>query len=429
MDNPPGASKIRSDWSENKIRALLAAHEFSYQRVELPYGLSTGGVDRSPTANLIYPESLAGKSVFDVGCMYGYFLFEAEERGAARMVGCEINSDSLAKCRLLASMRQSRAEFVRLDIDREELPGSFDYVLCLNLLHHLRNPLAALDKLIAATRECLVLEVASLNPRDSRKIGLLTMLGSPFLARLPVFFLAEGGKGKGAGQTFFITENAIHTLLKKHRQDFATVKFYSGGQKGRFIVVARKRRIGHLHIIAGVNAVGKTTFLDSWASGKQKEIAGTIGLESVKPWLLRSYGHLTDETEPDISHLLLQYNISQHLHDGDLHRHDRGLLDIIRCAEKTTISTLWHPSEKLLKRYQGERIKSVGLRTGQARKKIKRLLKLYGNKSQFDAVYSDWFAFTKRHAQHSHVILQEPHYRAVSLEDWESEFKIESSSV
>jgi SAM-dependent methyltransferase len=412
-----------TEWTEEEVRVLLTQHEFTYQSVKLPYGLTTGGTDRSSTARLIYPESLAGKSVFDVGCMYGYFVFEAEERGAENCVGGEVDPANLAKCRLLASARGSRAQFLRLDIERDEIPGIFDYVLCLNVLHHLRNPLAVLEKLIACTRECLVLEVASLTSHDSRKLGLSAVLGSHLMALLPILYLGGAGKAKGAGQTFFFTESAIRTLFKKHRQDFASIEFKRGGQKGRFIVVARKRRISHLYIVAGVNAVGKSTFLGNLAKGKNLEIAEEIGLDLTQPWSLKHYGGFARDREAKTPNLLLHYNISKYILDGDLHRYDRGLLDIIRCAEKVTIITFWHPPERLFDRYKSERVKSAaGFRTRRIRRKTKRLLELYGDKARFIAIYAEWFDFAKQYAESNHVVLQEPDYRVISIDAWEAEF-------
>ena len=51
-----------------EIEELLHAENFGYQRVALPYGLSTPGHDRSETAGIAFPDSLEGKSVLDLGC-------------------------------------------------------------------------------------------------------------------------------------------------------------------------------------------------------------------------------------------------------------------------------------------------------------------------------------------------------------------------
>ena len=55
-----------------------------YQQITLPDGRVIPGTDRSPTADLVFPADLTGKSVLDVGCNYGFFLQEAIRRGARR---------------------------------------------------------------------------------------------------------------------------------------------------------------------------------------------------------------------------------------------------------------------------------------------------------------------------------------------------------
>jgi SAM-dependent methyltransferase len=405
-------------YTEAEIRAKLAPHAFTYQNVALPYGISTGGRDRSGTAQAIFPPDLAGKSVLDLGCNYGYFCFEAERRGAARVVGTDIDPDNLAKCRLLADCLGSRAEFLRHDVERDPMPGGFDYVLCLNLLHHLRNPLAALDRLVEATRECLVLEVASLTPRDARKLGPAMALGAPLLRRLPAILL--GGRGD-AQQSFFLTESAVTTLLTVHRQGFARVDIVRGGQKGRFIALARKRRIGELYVVAGVNAVGKTTFLEALEAGRCPAAAERLGLDLGAGWSRDNYGKLARQTTAEVPRMLLQYNISKFLIDGDLHLHERGLLDVIRSADTVTVATLWLPASKLLERYRAERLRKrfrLAVRSRRRRRKEAKLVALFESPDRLETLYRDWFDFAERHAGANHVVLQDEGYRVVSVAAW-----------
>jgi SAM-dependent methyltransferase len=408
-----------AEWTETMVRQLLADHEFTYQNVPLPFGLSTGGTDRSPTANLIFPDKLSGKSVFDVGCMYGYFAFEAEARGASRAVGGEIDVNDVAKCRLLASAKGSSAEFLVWDIERETIPGTFDYVLCLNVLHHLRNPLSALEKLIAATRQRLILEVASFTGRDSQKFGGPAAIVSALIRRLPMLVLGGAGSTKSATQTFFITETAIETLLLKHRRDFAQVEIKQGGQKGRYIVIAHKRQIKHLYIFAGVNTVGKTTLLESFARRENTGLARDIDFDSTKPWSFVHYSELDENTEARTDYMALQYNISKHLIDGDLHQHQRGLFDVMKCADRVTIATLWAPRDTLLRRFEEEQMNASAPKSKRAAKKAERLMSLFRNASKFDSVYADWFDFAKNNSRENHVVLQEPHYRAATIEAWQ----------
>ncbi len=418
---------IQSAWSETRVKAMLAAYSFRYQNVELPYGLQTGGNDRSPTANSIFPADMTGKSVFDLGCMHGYFLFEAERRGATRIFGGDINPENVAKCKMLADCKGSRAEFAKFDIERDAIPGKFDYVLCLNVLHHLRNPLAALEKLIDATKECLVLEVAAFNKKARNESWVPYWFGG-LLNRLPIFYVGGASRDAKGSRGFFMTESAIVALLNHHRRDFARVKIvHVGGQKGlgkgRFIAIAPKRRIEHLHIFAGTNTIGKSTLLESFRRGENPLVAEKLGLGPVADWRHQMYNKLPQAPEAEMPHMLLEYNIGKYLFDGPLHHYERGVLDLIKVAEKVTITTFWLRPEILHERYMTQRVPESWLkrrlRSSRRRRMERKLGALYADPARFEAMYRDWFAFARRHAAVNHVILQENGYRVVSIEDWE----------
>ncbi len=411
--------ELSTTWSEAEVRAMLAENKFTYQKVSLPYGLQTGGNDRSATADLIYPADMTGKTVFDLGCMYGFFGFEAERRGAKGCVGGEIDPENLAKCQMLADCCGSIGEFRHFDIERDEIPSQFDYVLCLNVLHHLRNPFSALEKLIAATRDTLVLEVASFGPKDRKKNRVPKLLGR-FLGRLPIIFVGGSRQKKSDKQTFFITEPAIKTLLAKHRHSFAKVETLSSGYKGRFTVIARKRRIGHLFVIAGVPAGGKSTLIDGLMNGELPELAREMGFDADQPWNLQLYGQVAQCEQAEVSNMLLHYNITGYLTYGDLHRYDRGLLDLMETAERVTIVTTLCPAEELLERYRTSRIaqKPKDLTKRQSRK-IRDHLALYGSQKRLDRQFRHWFSFVRQHVKDSPVVFQDEGYQLCSVDDWE----------
>src|SRR5438067_1006241 len=103
-------------YTRAQIEQILREQKFEYHRVDLPFGLHTPGVDRSATRDLIFPESLVGKTVLDVGCALGYFCFEAEARGAARVVGIELKERRFSQALLLKKIKGSRVEFIQRDI-------------------------------------------------------------------------------------------------------------------------------------------------------------------------------------------------------------------------------------------------------------------------------------------------------------------------
>ncbi len=108
------------------------------------------------------PQSLAGKSVLDVGTTNGGAAFTAERRGAAHVVAVDIYDPDIYGFDTLCSALDSRAEFVKGSV--YELPrlvdGPFDEVLFLGVLYHLRHPLLALDSLRQLTRGNLYVETA-----------------------------------------------------------------------------------------------------------------------------------------------------------------------------------------------------------------------------------------------------------------------------
>src|SRR5205085_11848007 len=122
---------------------------------------------RAQVARLHLPGSLAGKTVLDVGAWDGFFSFEAERRGAERVVALDTfawqaRGEGTGKAGFELARRAlgSKVDDVEVDVLdlSPETVGTFDVVLFLGVLYHMRDPLPALDRLASVTRELLVLE-------------------------------------------------------------------------------------------------------------------------------------------------------------------------------------------------------------------------------------------------------------------------------
>ena len=153
-----------------EIERFLAETELgTYQRVPLGHGLEIHGARdcvESFQAGLL--ESIEGKSVLDVGCAYGAMGFLAEEAGASRVLGIDVNAGIIQTARQIATLKESCVEFQCLDIDTQPLPSTFDVVLCYNVIHHLRHPLWALHNLANACQDWLVLEFSTIKGRFAK---------------------------------------------------------------------------------------------------------------------------------------------------------------------------------------------------------------------------------------------------------------------
>ena len=115
------------------------------------------------------PDDLTGWSVLDVGAWHGFFSFECERRGADRVLAVDsyawdrfgMDEFLAARERLGSSVEHRRADVH--DLDPDEI-GQFDLVLLLGVFYHLRNPLAALERIARVTKRLLICETHVLLP-------------------------------------------------------------------------------------------------------------------------------------------------------------------------------------------------------------------------------------------------------------------------
>jgi tRNA (mo5U34)-methyltransferase len=92
------------------------------------------------------PQDLHGKSVLDIGCNAGFYSIEMKRRGAARVLGVDSDRDYLRQARFAAEVNGLEIEFRELSVyDIGALGETFDIVIFMGVLYHLRHPLLALD--------------------------------------------------------------------------------------------------------------------------------------------------------------------------------------------------------------------------------------------------------------------------------------------
>jgi tRNA (mo5U34)-methyltransferase len=143
-----------------------------WHSIDLGHGIVTPGVDQAQAerlSRLHLPPDLSGRSVLDIGAWDGFFSFETERRGAARVVAADHYSwhgtgwgtgQGKAGFQLAREALGSRVEDVDVDVMdlSPERLGTFDLVLFLGVLYHLPNPLLALERVASVASDFLVLE-------------------------------------------------------------------------------------------------------------------------------------------------------------------------------------------------------------------------------------------------------------------------------
>ena len=333
---------------DQQIAELLRDEEFHYQSMILPGGVRTSGNDRSNTLDKILPPDLTGKTVLDIGCRYGFFSFEAARRGAKSVVGLDFDKDALSKARRIAALSKLNVEFREGDISRAPIAEKFDYVLCLNVLHHLRDPLGVLQNLIEITNERLILEMAGLWGRDRKKIfqrnspATWTLHPVPFLQpildRLPVIVL--GSDKRMFEANFFFSAAAMRSLLVHRNRVFWKADVFPSPFKGRFLCVADKLRIGELLVVAGPSAAGKSRMIERLQRRELPNVEAIWGSGGQGPWEVTYPNHLSDLRDPSPERLAYHYDITRPYLRGPFnYSRDRALdlLDLARSVASLTV--------------------------------------------------------------------------------------------
>ena len=164
-----------------KVKAEIADVNW-YHQIDLGDGIVTPGVDDTPNrmAPLELPSDLSGKSVLDIGAWDGVFTFEAERRGASRVLatdsycwsgeGWGTKEGFLTASRILGS-RADDLEIDVMDLSPDRV-GTFDLVLFVGVLYHLRHPLLALERVASVTGDQLIFDSHTAKVEDPDPVML-----------------------------------------------------------------------------------------------------------------------------------------------------------------------------------------------------------------------------------------------------------------
>lgn len=144
-----------------------------FHSMQFPDGSRAVGIKPLDTlraeADAVFRHGVSGKSVLDIGAWDGFFSFEAERRGAARVLStdwyCWGGPGWGTKAGYDHAHRQFSSKCETCEVDLFDLDpgrlGVFDVVLFLGVLYHLKDPLGGLEKAAAMSRQSIVVETAT----------------------------------------------------------------------------------------------------------------------------------------------------------------------------------------------------------------------------------------------------------------------------
>lgn len=164
---PDQSRALEASSDRERVIELVQSRRW-FHSIDLGNGIVTPGIDNtsSRVEMMGFPDSFAGKSVLDVGSYDGYFAFEAERRGAARVVASDWfcwNLEGMGDGTgfdiahaALGSTVEKHAIAVE-DLSPQTV-GVFDVVLFLGVLYHAQDPMRYLRNVVSVCRETLILE-------------------------------------------------------------------------------------------------------------------------------------------------------------------------------------------------------------------------------------------------------------------------------
>jgi tRNA (mo5U34)-methyltransferase len=139
-----------------------------FHTMDLGHGVRVqGDTDPSLMVPKLHLPDLHGKSVLDIGAWDGFMSFEAERRGAERVLATDSFSwhgdgwgtkEGFELAREALGSKVDDQDIDVMDLSPEAVGGTFDVVLCLGVLYHMRDPVGALERAASVTGDLLVLE-------------------------------------------------------------------------------------------------------------------------------------------------------------------------------------------------------------------------------------------------------------------------------
>jgi tRNA (mo5U34)-methyltransferase len=139
-----------------------------WHTIDLGHGVVTRGGSgiQKQDQRVAMPADLSGWSVLDIGAWDGFYSFEAERRGARRVMALDhvvwndptVGRDGFELARRALASKVEDVDCEVHSITPERVGGTYDLVLFLGVLYHVHHPLLALERVAGVCDKMLILE-------------------------------------------------------------------------------------------------------------------------------------------------------------------------------------------------------------------------------------------------------------------------------
>lgn len=394
MDN---ITELRSPTTNDRLGVVWQSVIGEARGMDNYYGLCSPTLRPRYALHELLDGSIAGKSFLDVGCFDGGYCFQALEAGAAAVVG--IDSDPLAihDARERAKRFDGRAQFFTWqDVSGDVLETRFDIVVCMSEVERTISPLGLLNGLAKLAGDRLVVGCSPWNGRAiQRRLG--TRAPRWLLSQLKRFplgiFLTKIMRRQGQ---VVLSPAAIRNFLLYQMYRFKEAKIVEDRSTSRrTLVVATRRRIKNLIVLAGPDGAGKSTLASAIKANQAAAILKQMDIEPLLSWHLthqQKLPHLASHVDNVILHYNMLNTLKSYTRTFDLD----PTLTLLENAENLYIITIWANSETLRER---TRKRLVGLSGTKRTEPGTRVLQFYENRALVRNLYERWFEFCEHQAK------------------------------
>ena len=269
-----------------------------------------------------YKNELRRKTLCDIGCNTGYFLFEVFKEFNVKMaVGIEPRQTNLKKARFIAKyfkLPKNRYQLKKGNVlDKSSIPKS-DIVIIPGVMHHLDNHLKALEKIYNITNELCIIETMvlsdELNSKEiSKQLELKDILyqDKKFQNQFGIIGLKlesniNDGSTIHSGIVGIPTTQAL-ILMMKH-VGFDTVEVFLSEKQLKNIFNQKSYREFHLAILVGIKNENNKNFEKSIEQTEEKNFQTYVPFNVIND-LYNKISGKSSKKLTDISNLIYESEV------------------------------------------------------------------------------------------------------------------------
>jgi SAM-dependent methyltransferase len=377
----------------------------------------TPHMDRFAIHQQVMARDVQGLDVLVVGCGNGDLCLEMVARGAARVTGVDRSLAAIHEARANAGGAHSAVTFHTMDVDREFPQGSYDLVVCLDLLHQSEFPFRLLQLLSKATRKTLLIE--AVGPKDPflvkrlKASGVSSWMRRRLAGKASCFILDRRTRLTGP---VYLTPAAIRKVLVTQNHCFEKIEIKPTPVLNRFLVTAGRRALKKVVIIAGPDAAGKSTLARQLLSGESPEIADLLGLEEPESWTYAPPQDLDLDRILKAENLILHYSLLRP-RKGYIKTFEADhVFSFLAAADSISFITLWVEPEVLSPRIARrlEYLHPTKRRMGQ-----EQVFRFYQDRTRVTQLYEEWFHFCRSFESAEHWVIEDNGKRRIRpLAQW-----------